>query len=353
MIAICDGSSSGTACRPEYHASIGGSHRGCASTTRICPSDARDEEREQDDQKRHGHPPLEYAHVPGLQNRDHYPALVIGTGIAGLTTAFTLANAGIRVLLVTKATDPADCNTSWAQGGIIYQGENDTPAKLIDDIIRAGAGISNEEAVHFLAEEGPQVVKQLLLDEIHVPFSTTVRGRARSDAGRRALGLAHHPRRRRHGPGHRDVAAQSREVGAEHHPGHRRHGHRPADDAPPSDRHPGALPADERMRRRVSARQQDQRRLHDLRRLHGAGHGRHRADLPAHDEHAQLPRRRRGHGQPRRRADHERGVRAVPSDGAGGQEGQSLPDLRGAAGRGGAAQEPARRILHGDATRRS
>jgi len=114
--------------------------------------------------------------VPGLKNREHYPALVIGTGIAGLTTAFALANAGIRVLLVTKAIDPADCNTSWAQGGIIYEGENDTPAKLIADIIRAGAGISNEEAVHFLAEEGPKVVKQLLLEEIHVPFSTTVEG---------------------------------------------------------------------------------------------------------------------------------------------------------------------------------
>lgn len=114
--------------------------------------------------------------MPGLKNRAHYPALVIGTGIAGLTTAFTLANAGVRVLLVTKATDPADCNTSWAQGGIIYQGENDTPAKLINDILRAGAGISNEESVHFLAEEGPKVVKQLLLDKIHVPFSTTDEG---------------------------------------------------------------------------------------------------------------------------------------------------------------------------------
>src|SRR5688572_3915621 len=111
-----------------------------------------------------------------LSNREHYPALVIGTGIAGLTTAFTLAAAGIKVLLVTKATDPADCNTSWAQGGIIYEGEDDTPAKLINDIVRAGAGISNEEAVRFLAVEGPRVVKQLLLDKVHVPFSTTDEG---------------------------------------------------------------------------------------------------------------------------------------------------------------------------------
>jgi L-aspartate oxidase len=114
--------------------------------------------------------------VPALKNRDHYPALVIGTGIAGLTTAFTLASAGVRVLLVTKAADPKDCNTFWAQGGIIYQGEGDSPAKLIDDILRAGAGISNEEAVRFLAVEGPRVVKEILLDEINVPFSTTDEG---------------------------------------------------------------------------------------------------------------------------------------------------------------------------------
>jgi L-aspartate oxidase len=114
--------------------------------------------------------------VSVLKNRAHYPVLVIGTGIAGLTTAFTLASAGMKVLLVTKATDPADCNTLWAQGGIIYQGEDDTPAKLIDDIVRAGAGISNEEAVQFLSVEGPRVVEQLLLDNVHVPFTTTHEG---------------------------------------------------------------------------------------------------------------------------------------------------------------------------------
>src|SRR6266496_5882664 len=106
-----------------------------------------------------------------LRNRNHYPVVVLGTGIAGLTASFCLASAGIKVLLVTKASDPKDCNTFWAQGGIIYEGENDSPASLVHDIIRAGAGISNEEAVQFLATEGPRVVKELLLEEIHVPFS--------------------------------------------------------------------------------------------------------------------------------------------------------------------------------------
>ena len=114
--------------------------------------------------------------MPKLENRAHYPALVIGTGIAGLSIAFSLASSGIKVLLVTKAADPADCNTSWAQGGIIYQGEGDSAEKLVSDILRAGAGISNEDAVRFLAEEGPRVVKEVLLDDIHVPFTKNEEG---------------------------------------------------------------------------------------------------------------------------------------------------------------------------------
>src|SRR5881409_1608116 len=111
-----------------------------------------------------------------LANRDHYPELIIGTGIAGLTAALCLARAGVRVLLVTTAKDPKDCKTFWAQGGIIYEGEGDSPAKLIEDILRAGAGLSSEEAVRFLAVEGPRVVRELLLKEINVPFSTSEEG---------------------------------------------------------------------------------------------------------------------------------------------------------------------------------
>ena len=111
-----------------------------------------------------------------LKHRAHYPALVLGTGIAGLTAAFILARTGLEVLLVTKTSDPKDCNTFWAQGGIIYRGTNDSSAKLIEDIITAGAGLCNEEAVRFLALEGPQVVKKILLEQLRVPFSKTQEG---------------------------------------------------------------------------------------------------------------------------------------------------------------------------------
>lgn len=101
---------------------------------------------------------------------------MIGTGIAGMTVAFSLARAGIRVLLVTKASEPEDCNTYWAQGGVIYKGESDSTASLIDDILDAGAGICNERAVRFLATEGPDVVRSILLDEIGVGFTRTDEG---------------------------------------------------------------------------------------------------------------------------------------------------------------------------------
>ncbi|MCM2315336.1 MAG: FAD-dependent oxidoreductase [Thermoanaerobaculia bacterium] len=114
--------------------------------------------------------------MPKLRNRSHHPVLVIGTGIAGLTSAWVLAQAGVKVLLVTKTSDPADCNTFWAQGGIIYKGTNDSAAKLIEDIIHAGAELSNEEAVRALAIDGPKVVRKLLINEMKVPFDKTDEG---------------------------------------------------------------------------------------------------------------------------------------------------------------------------------
>jgi L-aspartate oxidase len=106
-----------------------------------------------------------------LPSRQHVPALVIGTGIAGLSAAWVLAEAGIDVLLVTKATDPSDTNTYWAQGGIIYRGKHDSVGRLEADVLAAGAGICNEPAVRFLASEGPKTVRRILIDAIRVPFS--------------------------------------------------------------------------------------------------------------------------------------------------------------------------------------
>lgn len=111
--------------------------------------------------------------------------LVLGTGIAGATTALKLARAGLDVTLVTRAEQPADTNTDWAQGGIIYRAESsrgddlpdDSPELLAEDITRAGAGHSNPSAVQILSTEGPELVKRFLLDDIRVPFDRQPDGR--------------------------------------------------------------------------------------------------------------------------------------------------------------------------------
>ncbi|MGE5347206.1 MAG: FAD-dependent oxidoreductase, partial [Acidithiobacillales bacterium] len=110
---------------------------------------------------------------PSFPDRVRVPVLVLGSGIAGLATAFSLARRGLPALVVTKADDPADCNTAWAQGGIIYFGKSDSPESLIRDILRAGAGLCNPEAVRHLAVEGPLIVKKVLLEQVGVPFSRT------------------------------------------------------------------------------------------------------------------------------------------------------------------------------------
>ena len=102
--------------------------------------------------------------------------LVLGCGIAGGTAAWKLAEAGIQVTLVTRAKDPHDTNTDWAQGGIIYKGKEDSPELLMKDLNEAGAGFSNPRATEILAKEGPSLIDQLLIETFEVPFTRSADG---------------------------------------------------------------------------------------------------------------------------------------------------------------------------------
>jgi L-aspartate oxidase len=89
--------------------------------------------------------------------------VVVGSGVAGLTTALRLRAAGLRVLVVTKAMLD-DGSTRWAQGGIAAAlGEGDTPEQHLDDTLVAGAGLCDEEAVRVLVTEGPDAVRRLIV----------------------------------------------------------------------------------------------------------------------------------------------------------------------------------------------
>ena len=95
--------------------------------------------------------------------------LVVGSGVAGSAAALIAAQTyKIPVTVLFAGNVAHDCNSNWAQGGIIYRNydpsSGDSADSLADDIHRAGAGLCVDEAVRKVAEEGPDRVRQLLLN---------------------------------------------------------------------------------------------------------------------------------------------------------------------------------------------
>jgi len=88
--------------------------------------------------------------------------IVVGSGVAGLTTALKVRGFGLSVLLVTKAAVD-EGSTKWAQGGIAAAlGPGDTPEQHEKDTLVAGAGLCDPEAVKVLVSEGPAAVRRLI-----------------------------------------------------------------------------------------------------------------------------------------------------------------------------------------------
>ncbi len=97
-----------------------------------------------------------------------FDALIIGTGIAGLSAAAALAEKGLSVGIVTREKDPAQTNTVWAQGGIIYaKGSEDS---LVQDIMKASAGTSSEDVARVVAYESSSILEDLLIHKAHSNF---------------------------------------------------------------------------------------------------------------------------------------------------------------------------------------
>jgi len=96
--------------------------------------------------------------------------LIIGSGIAGTIAALELGKAGVDVAVVTRSQRPTECNTFYAQGGIIFRSKSDSVELLEKDILLAGSHTNNKKAVEILATEGPDLVQRILVDELAVPF---------------------------------------------------------------------------------------------------------------------------------------------------------------------------------------
>ena len=51
----------------------------------------------------------------------HERLLILGSGVAGCSTALTAARYGIPVTVLHAGSNKEDCNSYWAQGGVIYR----------------------------------------------------------------------------------------------------------------------------------------------------------------------------------------------------------------------------------------
>jgi L-aspartate oxidase len=97
--------------------------------------------------------------------------LVIGCGIGGSAAALRLSEEeSLHVTVITGADHPQETGTFYAQGGIVYRGLHDSAELLAEDIIRAGDGLCNPEAVSMLCEEGQPLLRDMLIEGLHVPF---------------------------------------------------------------------------------------------------------------------------------------------------------------------------------------
>lgn len=99
-----------------------------------------------------------------------FDVLIIGSGLAGLTLALSVA-ADKKVCVVSKR-EINDAASDWAQGGIAaVQNDEDSIEAHVQDTLIAGAGLCDEAVTKMVAEQGKRSVDWLI--EQGVAFTRT------------------------------------------------------------------------------------------------------------------------------------------------------------------------------------
>lgn len=91
--------------------------------------------------------------------------LVLGAGIAGLTSALKIAQKrpDLKITVLTK-TNESESNTRYAQGGVaaVWDNESDSYEKHIEDTLDAGDGLCDLDIVKIVVTEGPERVQEII-----------------------------------------------------------------------------------------------------------------------------------------------------------------------------------------------
>ena len=105
-----------------------------------------------------------------IKTKKEYDFVIVGSGIAGLSFALKVAQAGHRVAIFTKK-DKAESNTNYAQGGIAaVTSAGDDLDKHVNDTLEAGDGLCDRKVVHEILRDGPDRIKDLI--DLGVAFSS-------------------------------------------------------------------------------------------------------------------------------------------------------------------------------------
>jgi len=111
-----------------------------------------------------------------MNQENIYDAIIVGSGIAGLSTAILLKENGFEPLIITKVDNINETNTNYAQGGIIAFNKEDDPKSLEEDILKAGSYYNSNDIVHYVSQNGPKFVFEFLIDRIGVKFDKSSTG---------------------------------------------------------------------------------------------------------------------------------------------------------------------------------
>jgi L-aspartate oxidase len=90
-----------------------------------------------------------------------FDTVIIGSGLAGLTSAYYSSKFG-SVAIVTKS-ELDTSNSYYAQGGIAAAiAEDDSPELHMHDTLAAGRGLCDEDAVRVMVNEGKDRVLEFI-----------------------------------------------------------------------------------------------------------------------------------------------------------------------------------------------
>ena len=88
--------------------------------------------------------------------------LIVGSGLAGLSSALHLAESGRSVAVVTKR-EIDECNSRLAQGGVACViDKDDTFEEHVQDTLTAGAGMCDIDAVRAIVKAGPARIEDMI-----------------------------------------------------------------------------------------------------------------------------------------------------------------------------------------------